>query len=672
MGTVSLEILKNYIQSQGGAVSSQQIVRHFQPFLKDANNKAHNKELFKSYLSTLTDYRQEPGTNVRILELKKAYRDSPVPQSPTSKENKPRNEGTRPGFQDQLKPMREAQLSAAALKSSPQKDPIRSEVPRSPRDIDGERMRREQSRERIRRDQSRDQLMRDKSRDKIHREYSKDDQREFQRDPQRQLTRDQSREFQQDKVGGAAARTPTTPKQLTQERSPRSGTRRTAHERRSPAPQRSPTTTTAPQRSPTTTTTTTTTTATSPPSSAASPEEVDNVPPQNENAVVTPTQVKRPEIRKASINAINMFNRTAQQKKPPVAVNFPDQVAEEEEEDGNSVFVDKADTLDSNTHEDLREESLRRKTLPRCNTTKMLDIRNKYKILRSGVGARSCSVTDDHCEDQDEDLGRTRCMSLPLDSSGDGDTLQVNHPGYAHVRRNSFDPYMESGCSNVPLEQGEKEWIVKSALGDCNTISRLLLTDKNLVYYKDFISGYTGLHWACKLGRIDMAKILLEAGSEVNMKSNSGHTPLHLAAQTGKTDLIELIIRYGADKDIRDHKGKKSGHYLPPTAPEEIKGLLNVHDPRLVNHTNPALRKLSKHQSVGFDINDNTPKRAQTLNQAWKKYKHSFVTKKKKDGGKIDSNKRDSTLAPRGDSKENHKYGKAQTLPPKQTAIYNF
>ena len=157
--------------------------------------------------------------------------------------------------------MREAQLSAAALKSSPKKDSIRSEVPRSPRDIDGERMRREQSRERIRRDQSRDQLMRDKSRDRIHREYSKDDQREFQRDPQRQLSRDQSREFQQDKVGGAA-RAPTTPKQLTQERSPRSGTRRTAHERRSPAPQRSPTTTPA----------------TSPPSSAAAPEELDNVP----------------------------------------------------------------------------------------------------------------------------------------------------------------------------------------------------------------------------------------------------------------------------------------------------------------------------------------------------------------------------------------------------------
>ena len=39
MGTVSLEILKNYILSEGGVVSSQQIVRHFQPFLKDPNNK---------------------------------------------------------------------------------------------------------------------------------------------------------------------------------------------------------------------------------------------------------------------------------------------------------------------------------------------------------------------------------------------------------------------------------------------------------------------------------------------------------------------------------------------------------------------------------------------------------------------------------------------------------
>ena len=52
---------------------------------------------------------------------------------------------------------------------------------------------------------------------------------------------------------------------------------------------------------------------------------------------------------------------------------------------------------------------------------------------------------------------------------------------------------MDSGCSSAALEQGEKEWIVRSAVGDADAISRLLLTDRHLVLYKDFISGYTGL-----------------------------------------------------------------------------------------------------------------------------------------------------------------------------------
>ena len=184
------------------------------------------------------------GSNVRILELKKAYRDNVVPQSPQSKENKPRNEGTRPGYKDQLQPMREAQQLA---QQSAQKDPLQPQ--RSPRDLEREQsreqLRREQSRERLRRDQSRDQLQqkRDRSKDRAHRDYSKDGPREFQRDPQRQLQRDQSREFVKDSrrdqrepdrgVARAQSRS-----QLSHEPSPRSTTRRTAQERRSPAPQR--------------------------------------------------------------------------------------------------------------------------------------------------------------------------------------------------------------------------------------------------------------------------------------------------------------------------------------------------------------------------------------------------------------------------------------------------
>lgn len=174
------------------------------------------------------------GSNVRILELKKAYRDSPVSPSPQSKENKPRNEGTRPGYKDQLQPMREAHLSAQqhAAQREAQRDPLHNQMTRLPRDPAREQYKREGSRDQLRREQSREQIGRDRSTDQVHREFSKDTQREFQRDPQRQLHRDQCREMltrqrEQDRGLGAVR---------VRESSPRTGSRRAAHhERRSPA-----------------------------------------------------------------------------------------------------------------------------------------------------------------------------------------------------------------------------------------------------------------------------------------------------------------------------------------------------------------------------------------------------------------------------------------------------
>ena len=88
----------------------------------------------------------------------------------------------------------------------------------------------------------------------------------------------------------------------------------------------------------------------------------------------------------------------------------------------------------------------RRKTLPRCNSTKMLDIRNKYKILRSGEGIRSASALEEHHhgdEEGDEEVmsARARCLSLPGGYAGyaGGDSSYLGSPKY--VRQSSFDPY---------------------------------------------------------------------------------------------------------------------------------------------------------------------------------------------------------------------------------------
>eukprot|EP00116_Pleurobrachia_bachei_P008594 sb/3468856/ len=105
MESVSLDLLRNYILSKGGTVTSQEIVREFQPFLKDPVNKERNKGLFKSYLSTLTEYRQDEGSSVKILELKKAYRTDAYLATTPTKENHPANKVVK----DSLQPMRDRQ-----------------------------------------------------------------------------------------------------------------------------------------------------------------------------------------------------------------------------------------------------------------------------------------------------------------------------------------------------------------------------------------------------------------------------------------------------------------------------------------------------------------------------------------------------------------------------------
>ena len=67
----------------------------------------------------------------------------------------------------------------------------------------------------------------------------------------------------------------------------------------------------------------------------------------------------------------------------------------------------------------------------------------------------------------------------------------------------------------------------------------------NILTTFQFAIPVSGLHWSCKLARIDMARVLIEAGSDVNARSHSGQTPLHLAAQTGKGEVIDLLLRCG-------------------------------------------------------------------------------------------------------------------------------
>lgn len=58
--------------------------------------------------------------------------------------------------------------------------------------------------------------------------------------------------------------------------------------------------------------------------------------------------------------------------------------------------------------------------------------------------------------------------------------------------------------------------------------------------------GWTALHGAAQRGRMDIVRILLDAGAEVNPLDGSGCTPLDLARRKHRIDVMELLRQYGA------------------------------------------------------------------------------------------------------------------------------
>lgn len=133
----------------------------------------------------------------------------------------------------------------------------------------------------------------------------------------------------------------------------------------------------------------------------------------------------------------------------------------------------------------------------------------------------------------------------------------------------SEEPKETTAPSLVPLEQSEHEWLVKCAAGHWNQVYGLLLRDHQLAEKRDFMSGFTALHWAAKCGQskmlvkiIDLAK---EGGVEldINAKTHGGYTPLHIAALHDQEYIMAMLVgELGADPSIRDNCGKRAHHYL--------------------------------------------------------------------------------------------------------------
>ncbi|KAM9143872.1 ankyrin repeat domain-containing protein SOWAHB [Pangshura tecta] len=164
------------------------------------------------------------------------------------------------------------------------------------------------------------------------------------------------------------------------------------------------------------------------------------------------------------------------------------------------------------------------------------------------------------------------------------------------VPQTSLDPKP----SSVPLDPREHNWIVMVAAGSWVQVRALFLEYPQLALQRDFISGYTALHWIAKHGASQALQDLVsgaeKAGTplDVNVKSSCGYTPLHLAAIHGHQRIMKLLIqKLNSKVHVRDSNGKRPWQYLSSSTSGEMWQLLGAPKGKTIFPTQPLVRHAS-------------------------------------------------------------------------------
>lgn len=91
--------------------------------------------------------------------------------------------------------------------------------------------------------------------------------------------------------------------------------------------------------------------------------------------------------------------------------------------------------------------------------------------------------------------------------------------------------------------------------GDAARVTELLQGDRTLASTPDPDDQFRSLplHFAANAGHLEVARLLLDAGAEVDGGDSDGSTPLDCAALRRHRDLVDLFLTRGADPNRRDN-----------------------------------------------------------------------------------------------------------------------
>eukprot|EP00953_Heterococcus_sp_UTEX-ZZ885_P011077 6426-Heterococcus_DN1.PRE.1 len=123
-----------------------------------------------------------------------------------------------------------------------------------------------------------------------------------------------------------------------------------------------------------------------------------------------------------------------------------------------------------------------------------------------------------------------------------------NSAAVAVLLEHGADPLLEA-------KTGDNALFIGCRNGHTGVVKVLLRSGMSVSATGNAIFTPTPLMAAAVHGQVEVAKLLLKRGADVNQRGHQGNTALHLVASKGRPAIVSLLLEYGAAINARDDNG---------------------------------------------------------------------------------------------------------------------
>ncbi len=136
---------------------------------------------------------------------------------------------------------------------------------------------------------------------------------------------------------------------------------------------------------------------------------------------------------------------------------------------------------------------------------------------------------------------------------------QAATEGRMHAVRKAVASGIPSATVNLPVRNKRTILMYAADWGDAET-ARMLLDAGAQVDLQDS-AGNTALHRAVHARATEVVRLLLARSANPNLRDDDGVTPLVVAVRSSQREAVKLLLQAGAKTDIKDDQGKTASDY---------------------------------------------------------------------------------------------------------------